>query len=479
MKSKKLSALFAVITIIVLMVASVPALASPSKFLAGSWRQDVNGWIFVHVEGKPFEMGYQRGYLTAPEIADALEAYKYIGENWGYPWEFYRATARKMWWPNMPAELRQEIKGMAEGMKAQGYKVDWLDIVAANGRYDTEYYWDYLHFNNLPIPKDLGNFKRKGDVLQRLKNKRYGGGCSSFIATGDATSTHEIVFGHNTWTSYVVATGSVYNMILHMKPEKGHEILMEPQAFAIYSGRDWAINSAGLMESETTIPGMIKYYNPDGLAYFIRIRHAMQYASSIDEFISIMLKENNGAYSNDYLLGDAKTGEIAEFELGALHYAITRTFNGFIGSSNYPVSAGIRLEDTGIYDWTDPSEGGNARYQRWQQLKAQYYGQVTVELGKQFLADHYDTYTQQWVPSDRTLCGHGETAIPSHPSGCVDGKVTSSSLALRMQTWAYWGHPCDTPFYAAPYLATHPEYSWQEPYLGDLVPGQWDLFSAP
>jgi hypothetical protein len=40
---------------------------------------------------------------------------------------------------------------------------------------------------------------------------------------------------------------------------------MEPQAFAIYSGRDWAINSAGLMESETTIPGMIRYYNDNNI----------------------------------------------------------------------------------------------------------------------------------------------------------------------------------------------------------------------
>ena len=32
------------------------------------------GWIFVHLEGKPSEIGFQHGYLLAPEILDASKA---------------------------------------------------------------------------------------------------------------------------------------------------------------------------------------------------------------------------------------------------------------------------------------------------------------------------------------------------------------------------------------------------------------------
>ncbi|MEO8028969.1 MAG: peptidase C45, partial [Bryobacteraceae bacterium] len=30
-----------------------------------------NGWIFVHLEGRPGEIGFQHGSLLAPEIEDA------------------------------------------------------------------------------------------------------------------------------------------------------------------------------------------------------------------------------------------------------------------------------------------------------------------------------------------------------------------------------------------------------------------------
>jgi hypothetical protein len=36
-------------------------------------RPERNGWTFVHLEGTPSEIGFQHGYLLAPEIEDALK----------------------------------------------------------------------------------------------------------------------------------------------------------------------------------------------------------------------------------------------------------------------------------------------------------------------------------------------------------------------------------------------------------------------
>ena len=36
------------------------------------YRFDRGGWIYVHLEGAPHDIGYQHGYLLAPEIADAF-----------------------------------------------------------------------------------------------------------------------------------------------------------------------------------------------------------------------------------------------------------------------------------------------------------------------------------------------------------------------------------------------------------------------
>jgi len=44
--------------------------------LAGSCRSEQNGWVFVHLEGKPEQIGYQHGYLAGEEIADLLRVCK-------------------------------------------------------------------------------------------------------------------------------------------------------------------------------------------------------------------------------------------------------------------------------------------------------------------------------------------------------------------------------------------------------------------
>src|SRR5512135_3358803 len=50
------------------------------QLLAKGYRQDTNGWIFLHTEGAPFERGFQRGYLTANEIDEFLRTLAYTQE---------------------------------------------------------------------------------------------------------------------------------------------------------------------------------------------------------------------------------------------------------------------------------------------------------------------------------------------------------------------------------------------------------------
>ena len=43
------------------------------------YRYDENGWIFVHIEGEPYERGYQHGYLVAQEYHDTMQCYSAMG----------------------------------------------------------------------------------------------------------------------------------------------------------------------------------------------------------------------------------------------------------------------------------------------------------------------------------------------------------------------------------------------------------------
>ena len=102
----------------------------------------------------------------------------------------------------------------------------------------------------------------------------------------------------------------------------------------IASDDDFGINSDGLMVTETTIT-QFEGWDPNGKPEFMRARKALQYAGNIDAYTKIMLDGNNGGYANDWLLGDRKTGEIAQFELGLKAYKLWRTKDGVFSGSNW------------------------------------------------------------------------------------------------------------------------------------------------
>ena len=101
--------------------------------LLSAYRFERGGWIYVHLEGTPAEIGYQHGVLLAPEIADALNAYR-IGATHQTKrnWEFFRKTSREVLWPHIEQEYREELQGIVDGLHAKGVEADLEDVVALN-----------------------------------------------------------------------------------------------------------------------------------------------------------------------------------------------------------------------------------------------------------------------------------------------------------------------------------------------------------
>jgi len=63
---------FSAAIILMITLASAARAANPTE-LKGAFRQpQKNGWTYVHLEGSPREVGFQNGYLLAPEIQDFL-----------------------------------------------------------------------------------------------------------------------------------------------------------------------------------------------------------------------------------------------------------------------------------------------------------------------------------------------------------------------------------------------------------------------
>src|SRR5215471_12086840 len=83
------------------------------------------GWIQVHLEGTPAEIGYQHGYLLANEIADNFKAISLeVVHEEKHEWSFFRKAAEETFWPKVEQEYRDEIDGIAAGLKARGVNLD-------------------------------------------------------------------------------------------------------------------------------------------------------------------------------------------------------------------------------------------------------------------------------------------------------------------------------------------------------------------
>ena len=443
---------------------------APDPRLKKSYRFTQDGWTYVHLEGSPSEVGFQHGYLLAPEIEDAFHAVQ-VEDTYSTrrDWAFFRNAAHTMLWPHIDAEYQQELQGIADGLKARGSKYDVDDVVAVNA---------FMELSDYYVPW-LNKRERKSAIPDLVAP----GNCSAFIATGGMTKDHKIVIAHNNWTSYIY--GSRWVMMFDIVPAKGNRMIMDGFPGVIVSDDDFGINSAGMMVSETTI-SKFEGWDPNGTPEFVRARKALQYSNTIDDYARIIKEGNNGGYANDWLIGDRKTGEIAYLELGLKNTPMWRKKDGYFISSNFAQDPKVLKEET-TFDSKDMTSSPNARRVRWEQLMADNKGRIDVEMAEKFIGDHYDSYDKKQAANARTLCGHGDTMTthdsqfewdPYHPGGAVQGKATDSNMAGKMTLRARAGHPCGADFLAKDFLDHHPEYSWQSSVLRDMKAGPWTTFEA-
>ena len=441
-----------------------PAAGSITEYGNG-YRFERDGWIYVHIEGQPHERGVQHGYLVAPELAEIMRSVKYLTyQETGMEWEFFVQEAEKQFASRIDQEYLDEIMGIAEGAQAAGVDITWQEVLAWNGYEELLGYW---------WPNELAGKYAKTDQDH----------CSAFIATGSATKDGRIVMAHNSWDQF--AHGQFFNVILDLEPAQGHRMFMQSVPGCIDSMTDFFVTDAGIMGTETTIGGYSEY-DPDEDPEFFRVRKAMQYADTLDEFVQLMEKKNNGGYANSWLLANANTGEIMRFELGLKYQNVERTKDGYFIGFNAPVDPRIRNLECANTGYDDIRTPMGARRVRLTQLMQEHHGEIDVQVAQEILADHYDVYLKKENPCSRTVDGHYEldpfeywpARLPFAPQGAVDGKVMDSDLASDLSFWARWGNSSGMPFDAAEFLAEKIQWSHLDGYLNDRPSQPWTLFTA-
>ncbi|HSQ54664.1 MAG TPA: C45 family peptidase [Gemmata sp.] len=394
------------------------------------------GWVVLHIEGEPYARGYQHGRLLAGEIAKYVAT---LGRD-RYPrdpaegWRTIRTLTDALFIRKFDKEYLEEMKGIADGAADggatfNGRQIDVIDIAAVN-------VWQELDTLDVALaatPIGTEKLKRTEAVPEKKDH------CSAFAATGPATADGKIVFGHI--TMFGLHFGPYVNVWIDCKPAKGRRFVFQGFPGAVWSSQDYYQNDAGILLCETTISQTP--FNADGEPLTTRARRAIQYSESIDDVVKHLSANNNGLYTNEWLIADTKTNEIAMYELGTKKNKLWRSSKdewfegtkGFYWGCNNAKDLAVRCEampvnsDRQKMDW---AAGG--RDKAWMKFYEENKGKIDAEAAKTVFAT-------------RAL------ALPHS----LDAKFTTSALAKDLAAWATYGPPTGRV--------------WN--------PGRWDLQNHP
>jgi len=393
-----------------------------------AYRYPRGGWLYVHIEGAPYERGYQHGYLLAREIEQYIDrcASQLDSKSKETAWNNGRTVANALFLRGFDKEILTEMKGIAEGAAAAGAKVngrtiDLVDVVTLNtitelGELRSAMPMTPSGLEGLNLMKPRYDAS-KTDVPVTAR-------CNAFAATGKATRDGKMVIAHVTMWPLTLAEQT--NIMLDVVPTEGHRVLMQSYPGGIQSGTDWYQNDVGVVLTETTIRQ--SPFNAQGTPVAYRARKAIQYGDSVGKVVELLSTRNNGLYTNEWIVGDARTNEIAMLELGTYKTKLYSSAKnewfggteGFYWGCNNAKDLNVRLEYApdphGVPE--DLPFVAAPRDVKWQEMYQQYKGKI-----------------------DEGFAALAFRTAPLVSSTTMDAKIATSEMAKRMMTWALFGKP--------------------------------------
>ena len=429
-----------------------------SEKIKGKIIENKGGWTILEIHGDPYERGYAHGKLLWKELLRVVKSLPFmIKQKFKTSLANYVKICKKNAFAivkNDFPEFYQEICGISAGAKSMGVTIQ-VDILIA---------WNLIH--------SMGPFFNENEIEKEKQR------CSAFIATGSATENGEIVMAHNTHTDFLM--GQLYNIIVYVYPNEGFSFSMQIAPGFICSGSDWFISSTGIIGCETTIGG-VEYKPQFGAPFFCRLRQAIQYGKTLDDYTSIMLNNNAGDYACSWLFGDIHTNEIMLFELGLEKYNIKRTMDGAFYGMNSAFDFDLRNTETTDNNFQDLTTGpGSRNYRLDSFVNDKFYSKININNAMIILSDHYDSFLNKQIMNKRSICKHSELDVegtikvkPFSPVGCIDGKVVDSELAKNLSFMGRFGSSCGRRFSIKKYIENHPEHKEWEKYLDDFPHFKW------
>jgi len=392
------------------------------------------GWIHLEVAGTPYEIGFAHGKLLRSYFTQVLRVLPFnVDQELKIPYSKYLQDCKRIFTPILEEDtwafIKEELQGIVAGAALKGVTYDFL--VAWNSYLSMCTYYEKNH-NVDKEHSSVGTVGQEHSSVGTVGQERSSSRCSAFIATGSATKTGEIVMAHNTHSDF--ATGFILNVVMRVKPSAPGSVsfVMQTAPGLICSSSDWFLCENGIIGCETTISNL--NYVPDfdkgpkdptrashldpkdptrashldpkdptrashldpkdptrakshyGVPYYLRIRKAMQYGKTLDDYVEIMSLHSAGDYACTWFLGDINTGEIMMLEDGGKHIGVERTRDGIFHASNDAMTPEVAMLDTTHSNKYNPDTSSGARYLRMEYLLFdKYKGEIDTTNAKKIL----------------------------------------------------------------------------------------------
>lgn len=389
------------------------------EILKKAYFKEINGVKILSIKGKPYEMGYQHGYLLADKIdlminKTLLATTAYVAAQTGSDLK----RAEELLWmgqkaaePFLPQEFKEEMIGIADGAKAAGVNITLEQILLWNTNYDQ--WCIYCHPNYWKADEQAGNEEKlqPSNII-----KPASGGCSSFCAWDEwAGGDGKLIFGKNE-DNFNMPEQLPNRMLVLVNPDEGigHAFLSYPGMI----GLDGGLNAEGL--TMMTQLNSMQYESMKGCGIGIFTRLLLTHARTVNDAINIFQQHPRCA-GIAYHVVDAKAKKAVVVETSSKNVccrfpmpnvkALWQTnhsncYPGWMGYSGYNMVADQvlvnQLKDIStIENWQNSLKDpynfyvqAPSRFERYQQLIHEYYGNITVENAIKILSDCYDPYTR-------------------------------------------------------------------------------------
>lgn len=314
------------------------------------------GFLILHLEGSPYEMGFQEGVLLKEEIAEVYKEYLYkkvIGE-WVRVYalmrknKLARRSPREVLLENakqlekaIPPEYLEQMRGLAEGAEVS---------------YD-----------------DVLMFTTHADFLVAL--------CSSFAAWGSLTEGGGLITSRNLdWGRGEEGLFGKYTTIRICKPKEGFPFVSI--SYPGFSGVLTGMNIQGLTLGFNY--SMCEDNDSSGLPITILLQKALSNSSDLKTAVkTITSAKRTGGFN--ILLTSWKDNQAKVVEVSAHQWGIREAVNERIVATNHFLTSELKGKNSRLNTFF--SSTSEDRYERLVELIEENKGKISPKKACQFMHD--------------------------------------------------------------------------------------------